>query len=84
MPTNLLDNSKRYIILLFRLGVDKYLVIILMFLVAGMIISVTTAEQSWGLFYSMLAGALIIIIYTAMKERKLKQAKRREKRRSKK
>jgi len=64
--------------------VDKYLVIILMFLVAGMIIAVTTAEQSWGLFYSMLAGALIIIIYTAMKERKLKQAKRREKRRSKK
>jgi len=32
----------------------------------------------------MLAGSLIIIIYGAMKERKLKQEKRREKRRSKK
>jgi predicted glycosyltransferase len=55
-----------------------------MFLIAGMIIAVTKAEAEYGLFYSMLAGALVIIIYTAMKERKHKQEKRREKRRSKK
>jgi hypothetical protein len=55
-----------------------------MFLIAGMIIAVTKAPPEYGLFYSMLAGALIIIIYQAMKERKLKQEKRREKRRSKK
>ena len=55
-----------------------------MFLIAGMIIAVTKAPPEFGLFYSMLGGAIIIIIYTAMKERKLKQEKRRENRRSKK
>lgn len=55
-----------------------------MFVMAGMIISVTGQPFRPGLFYSMLAGALIIIIYAAMKERKLKQEKRRERRRSKK
>ncbi len=55
-----------------------------MFLIAGMIIAVTIDPPVIGLFYSMLAGALIIIIYTTMKSRKLKQEKRREKRRSKK
>jgi len=55
-----------------------------MFVIAGMIIAATSKPFVEGLFYSMLAGAIIIIIYTAMKERKLKQEKRREKRRSKK
>lgn len=77
-------DSKRYIILLLRRNVDKYLIIILMFVMAGMIISVTEQPFRPGLFYSMLAGAIIIIIYAAMKERKLKQEKRRERRRSKK
>ena len=63
---------------------DKYLLIILMVMIAGMIIAVTRDPLVFGLFYSMLAGAIIVIIYTAMKERKEKQAKRREKRRSKK
>jgi membrane protein implicated in regulation of membrane protease activity len=63
---------------------DKYLLIILMFLIAGMIIAATSEPQVWGLFYSMLAGALIIIIYGAMKSRKEQKDKRREKRRSKK
>jgi len=70
--------------LLFRLDVDKYLVIILMFLVAGMIIAATSQPFIEGLFYSMLGGSVLIILYVAMKERKEKQAKRREKRRSKK
>jgi len=55
-----------------------------MFLIAGMIIAVTTDPPVIGLFYSMLAGALIIIIYGTMKGRKEKREKRREKRRSKK
>ena len=63
---------------------DKYLLIVLTFLVAGMIIAATSQPFVEGLFYSMLGGAIIIIIYVAMKERKLKQEKRREKRRSKK
>ncbi len=49
-----------------------------------MIIAASSQPFVEGLFYSMLGGSVIIIIYTAMKERKLKQAKRREKRRSKK
>jgi uncharacterized integral membrane protein len=63
---------------------DKYLLIILMFLIAGMGIGVTRSPPEFGLFYSMLAGALIIIIYGAMKSRKEQKEKRREKRRSKK
>ncbi len=63
---------------------DKYLLIILTFMIAGMVIAATSDPQVWGLFYSMLAGALIIIIYGAMKSRKEQKAKRREKRRSKK
>ncbi len=55
-----------------------------MFLIAGMIIAATKKPLVEGLFYSMLAGALIIVIYTTMKSRKEKKEKRREKRRSKK
>ena len=63
---------------------DKYLLIILMFVIAGMIIAATSDPFIPGLFYSMLGGSVIIILYAAMKDRKEKQAKRREKRRSKK
>ena len=63
---------------------DKFLLIILMFLIAGMIIAATSNPFVEGLFYAMLGGSIIIIIYTAMKDRREKQAKRREKRRSKK
>jgi len=55
-----------------------------MFLIAGMIIAATSQPFVEGLFYSMLGGSIIIIIYAAMKDRKEKQAKRRAKRRSKK
>ena len=84
MPIYSLVNSKRYIILLFRLDVDKYLLVILIFLVAGMLIATTRSPFIPELFYSMLGGALIIIIYGMVKGRREKQAKRREKRRSKK
>jgi hypothetical protein len=55
-----------------------------MFLIAGMIIAVTKEQAELGLFYSMLGGALIILIYGMMKSRKEQKEKRREKRRSKK
>ena len=63
---------------------DKYLLIILMFVVAGMIIAATSEHFNVGLFYAMLGGALIILIYTMMKGRKERKEKNRERRRSKK
>ena len=55
-----------------------------MFLIAGMIIAVTSDPFVPGLFYSMLGGSIIIIIYGAMKSRKEQRDKRRERRKSKK
>jgi len=63
---------------------DKYLLIILMFMIAGMIIAVTREPFIPGLFYAMLGGAIIIIIYGSMKNRREHNEKRRENRRSKK
>ncbi|MGQ0791707.1 MAG: hypothetical protein ACT4NJ_05730 [Nitrosopumilaceae archaeon] len=63
---------------------DKYLLIILMFMIAGMIIAVTRDPFIPGLFYAMLGGAIIIIIYGSMKNRREHNEKRRENRRSKK
>ena len=63
---------------------DKYLLVILIFLISGMLIATTRSPFIPGLFYSMLGGALIILIYGIMKSRKEKREKRREKRRSKK
>ena len=63
---------------------DKILLIILMFLVAGMLIAATSDPFNVGLFYAMLGGALVILIYTMMKGRKERKEKNRERRRSKK
>ena len=63
---------------------DKVLLIILMFLIAGMIIAITRDPFIPGLFYSMLGGAIVIIVYGAMKSRKERKELRRQKRRSKK
>jgi len=63
---------------------DKYLLIILMFMIAGMIIAITREPFIPGLFYAMLGGAIIIIIYGSMKNRREHKEKRRENRRSKK
>ena len=60
---------------------DKYFLIILMFLIAGMIIAATSDPFIPGLFYSMMGGSILIVVYTAMKDRKEKQAKNRERRR---
>ena len=63
---------------------DKYLLIIMMFMIAGMIIAVTRVPAVLGLFYAMLGGAIIIVIYGAMKNRREYKEKKRENRRSKK
>jgi uncharacterized integral membrane protein len=63
---------------------DKYLLIVLMFLIAGMLIAVFRDPPVLGLFYSMVGGSIIIIIYGAMKSRKEQKELRRQRRRSRK
>ena len=55
-----------------------------MFLIAGMIIAVTRVPIVWNLFDAMLAGAIVIIIYGALKNRKEQKELRRQRRKSKK
>jgi len=63
---------------------DKYLLIILMFMIAGMIIALTRTPFEFVLFDASLGGAIIIIIYGSMKNRREHNKKRRENRRYKK
>lgn len=49
---------------------DKYLLIVLMFLIAGMGIAITRDPPVIVMFYTMLGGAVFVLIYSAMKERK--------------
>ena len=63
---------------------DKYLVIVLMFLIGGMIIAVTKEPFLPGLFYSMLAGCIIVIIYSSWKNRKEQKELRKKRRKYKK
>lgn len=49
---------------------DKYFLIILMFLIAGMGIAITKDPPVYPMFYAMLAGAVFVIIYSARKDRK--------------
>ena len=62
---------------------DKYLLVVLVFLVAGMGIAITKDPPIIPLFYAMLAGAIAVIFYTSYKARKERQEENR-KRRSKK
>jgi hypothetical protein len=55
-----------------------------MFLVAGMIIAITREPFIPGLFYSMLAGAIIVIVYSSWKSRKEHQSLKRKRRKFKK
>ena len=59
---------------------DKYLLVVLAFLIAGMGIGITRDPPQFILFYSMLAGALIVIFYSSYKTRKQKQKERKERR----
>lgn len=52
---------------------DKYLIMVLMFLIAGMGIAVTRDPPVIVMFYTMLGGAVLVIIYSAMKDRKARR-----------
>ena len=52
---------------------DKYLIMVLMFLIAGMGIAVTRDPPVIVMFYTMLCGAVLVIIYSAMKDRKARR-----------
>ena len=52
---------------------DKYLILILMFLIAGMGIAITRDPPVVVMFYTMLGGAVFVIIYSAMKDRKARK-----------
>ncbi len=55
-----------------------------MLLITGMIIAVTSDPFVPGLFYTMLGGAIIVIMYGAIKNRREQKELRRQRRRSKK
>ena len=63
---------------------DKYILIVLMFLIGGMVIGITQVPPRLELFYGGLAGAIILITYSSIKNRREQQALRKEKRKSKK
>ena len=63
---------------------DKYLLIILMFLLAGIPIALMREPPEFGLFYAMIGGSIVVIIYGAMKNRKEQKELRRQRRKSKK
>jgi len=64
--------------------VDKVLIIVLMFLIAGMGIAITRNPSIWPMFYAMVGGAIIVIIYSARQTRKRREKERRERRKFKK
>lgn len=86
----LIGNSKRYMVLQATKFVDKYLLVILIFMMVGIPIAFfdpgtgeLRAEPLILLFYASIAGMIIIILYDSYKARKKRQAER-AKRRSKK
>jgi len=70
-------------VLLTMSSVDKYLLVVLIFLIAGMGIAIVQKPPVVPMFYSMLAGAIGVILYASFKARKERQEENR-KRRSKK
>ncbi|MGI0004502.1 MAG: hypothetical protein ACREAX_04310 [Candidatus Nitrosotenuis sp.] len=58
---------------------DKYLLIILILLVMGMIFSIAKDFENPDLvmFYAQLAGALIIIVYSTVKDRRKRKSEKR-------
>ncbi len=63
---------------------DKYLLVVLMFLIGGMGIAITRSSPQYFLFYGMLGGAIVVIIYSSLKTRRAQDELRRQKRKSKK
>jgi 4-hydroxybenzoate polyprenyltransferase len=79
-----MPGSKRYIVSRGIIPVDKYLLVVLMFLIGGMGIAITRSPPQYLLFYGMLGGAIVVIIYSSLKTRRAQDELRRQKRKSKK
>lgn len=47
---------------------DKYLLVVLIMMIGGMVIMAT--QSRWMEFYGMLAGAIVVIMYAAMRNRR--------------
>lgn len=60
---------------------DKYLIVVLVFLIAGMGIAITKSPPVLPLFYAMLAGAIAVIMYSSWRARRDAQRERERKRR---
>jgi hypothetical protein len=58
--------------------VDKYLFVILILLIAGMAFAVFKNPPSLELFYAQLAGTLIIIAYSTIRNRKKRNSEKRK------
>jgi len=58
---------------------DKYLLFVLVLLIAGMGISITRESPRYLEFYGMLSGAIIVILYSSIKSRKAIQEERKRK-----
>ncbi len=63
---------------------DKYILVVLIFLIAGAIIGITQNPPRLELFYGGIGGSIILIGYITVKNRREQQALRRERRKSKK
>jgi uncharacterized membrane protein YjjB (DUF3815 family) len=50
--------------------VDKYIVFVLVFLVAGMVIAIISIPPRYELFYIMLGGAIAAVVYDTIQNRK--------------
>ncbi len=66
---------------------DKYLLVVLVFLIVGIPIAFVTPatgeireQPFFGLFYASIAGICIIIVYSSYKERKERQRENRRRR----
>ncbi len=58
---------------------DKYHTVIMIFLIGGMGIGITTSPPNLVMFYTMLAGVIGIILYGALKTRRgIQRQKRRD------
>ena len=52
---------------------DKYLLIVLMFLIAGMGIAIAQKPPLILMFYTMLGGAIFVILYSAVTQKKTRK-----------
>ena len=73
--------SEKYTAPAGRAPVDKYLIVVLVFLIAGMGIAITKSPPVLPLFYTMLAGAVGVIMYSAWRARIEARRERERKRR---